>query len=91
MNKLHLQYKKDTGKDCFVCLESYLCHELLDTRILSDFTKKEILSFIENDKVKWCISQDAIEQNIPSSFDNGDIKLHTDDYVEWLESKMDYI
>ena len=66
MNKLHLKYKQETGKNSYIEFETALYSEWL----------------------YWCVSQDDLEARIPSSFDNGEIKLASDGYIEWLEEKL---
>jgi len=88
MNELYIKYKSDTGKSPFIEFETKLYIEWLDDRILSEHTKEEILSFIKVSDNIWCVFQDEIEEKIPSSPDSGDVKIHSDEYVKWLENKI---
>lgn len=88
INLLHVKYKSDTGKNAFIEFETQIYQESFDVRVFEKFNKREILSFIEYAKHIWGVSQDELEQQIPSSADNGDIKLHSDEYIRWLEENL---
>jgi len=78
MNKLHLQYKKETGKNP----EVDLCAEYKDATILRDGRHVGNRVIIETDEIE--------KYDTPITSDDYNILIiPTKSYIKWLEEKVE--
>lgn len=83
---LHIRYKSETGYSPFFTLESEHLTQSLDGNEFQGMTSREIIDAIEYDFIVnagWGIFISKLHNEFQ---DNDDLKIYSQEYVDWLES-----